>query len=809
MKTPLKWLKQYVDINVGTDEFIRRMVMAGFEVESVEDPGAAISGVVVGRIDKLEKHPNADKLLVCTLDVGGKEPLRIVTGATNVFEGAYVPVAADGSKLPGGVAIKTSKLRGVESAGMLCSGEELRVDDALYPGASVDGILIFREAHPPGADVRPILGLSEPVVDFKITANRAADCMCMTGLAREASVVLGTKLRLPESKYVESGGRAADYLRVRVEDKALCPRYMIKIFRNVKIAESPLWMRQALAAAGVRPINNIVDITNYAMLETGQPIHAFDHRYIRGGEIIVRRAKKGETLMTLDGKVRELNEGMLVIADGEGPVGLAGIMGGEHSGIYDDTTTVALEVANFEWSQIRLTSRALGMRTEASSRLEKNLPMGLPGLALERVMALVHELGAGEIVEGVFDCNDGLPEPRKFDVSVERICALLGQKIDAGNMTAILKRLGFGVEAAGDKLSLVIPPWRQDVDAYADIAEEAQRIYGYDTIPSVPPPGEALLGRRTRRQTDMLKMKALLSGMGLDEAVTYSFMAPSALDKLGLAPGDPMRDALRLLNPIGEEYSLMRTTMAPGMLKSVALNASRKAGDAKLFEIGRVYRPKAGMEPAAPGGGYSLEEPCAETETLCIGIADEGMDFFDLKGIVEALLARFGIEGAEAIPGAAAYYHPGRSATLLLGGERIGMLGEAHPDAALAFELERKVLLAELDADRILAHARVDFSVRPLPKYPSVSRDLAVTVGRACPVGGMLASIRRAGGALLESAELFDVYEGKQAGEGRKSVAFSLIFRAADHTLVDEEANGCFEAIVRALNKEFTAEIRK
>lgn len=532
----------------------------------------------------------------------------------------------------------------------------------------------------------------------------------------------------------------------------------------------------------------------------------------------MRRAEEAEKLLTLDEKERTLTGKMLVIADGEGPVALAGVMGGEHSGIFGDTRTVVFESANFEWSQIRLTAKALGMRTESSARFEKGLPPYLAEEALDRAMALIELLGAGEIARGVIDCRRALPEKRRFEVSVPRVNKLLGQSIPGGEMAAILGKLGFEADqvkrhgpssGADDCIGVVVPLWRQDVETYADIAEEVQRIFGYGTIPSVPPPGEALLGRRTRRHLDMIKMKNLLAGMGLDEAISYSFMAPDALDKLGLDTDDMLRDALSIVNPIGEDYSLMRTTLVPAMLRSIATNLNRKAGIVRLFEMSRAFRPKGVVEPGKPDGGYSLEEPCFETEMLCIGVADEAMDFFDVKGIAETLLARFGIERAEFAPGAARYYHPGRSATISLNGEKIGMIGEAHPDTALAFEIERKVLLAELNVDRILSNARLDYAIRPLPKFPAVSRDLAVTVDRLVPVGDMLSAIRRAGGELLESAELFDIYEGRQAGEGKKSVAFALVFRAAGHTLVDEEANGCFEAVVQALNKDFAAEIRK
>ena len=809
MKTPLKWLKDYTDIGLDIAEFSRRMIMAGFEVEEILTPAAEISNVVVGRILKIERHPNADKLVVCSVDVGGERPLQIVTGATNVFEGALVPVSVLGSHLPGGIVIKRSKLRGVESEGMLCAGEELGIGDDYYPGASVDGILIFQEEYAPGSDVLDIVGIKEPVIDFKITANRAADCMSMLGLAREASAILGAPLRTPSLEYTEAkGGAVGDYLRVDVCDYDLCPRYMARVVCNVKIAPSPLWMRQALAACGVRPINNIVDITNYVMLELGQPMHAFDHRNLRGQQIIVRRAGEGETLQTLDGKQRTLNPRNLVIADGEGPVALAGVMGGELSGIFEDTTTVVFESANFEWSSNRLTSRAQGMRTESSARYEKNLPLYLTEQALDRAMALVQQLGAGEVVPGVIDCRQAEIAPRLLTVSPARVCALLGQQISAQNISDILTRLGFGVKPAGDALELTVPLWRDDVETFADIAEEVQRLYGYDTIPSIAPPGEALMGRRTARQQDALKLRQLLSAMGLNEAMSYSFIAPSSLDRLGLAADDPLRAGVRLINPIGEDYSLMRPTLAPSMLKSLANNLNRKAQAVRLFEIAHTFRAKADAAPRNADGSYSLDTPCEEREWLCVGIADDSADFYDLKGIVETLLERFGAPEATTRAGGASWHHPGRSAEMWIGDARIAVLGELHPEVAQRFELSRRVLLAEVDVDALLALGNPDAPIVPLPKFPSVSRDLAVTVGRDAAVGDLLACIRSAGGPLLEAVELFDIYEGKQVAEGHKSVAFSLRLQAADHTLVDDEVTTVFNRVVAALKAAHDAELR-
>ncbi|MDD3243406.1 MAG: phenylalanine--tRNA ligase subunit beta, partial [Eubacteriales bacterium] len=778
MKASLNWLKSYVHIDQDPETFASRMVMSGSEVESIETLSRGLERVVVGRIEKLEPHPNSDHLQICTMNVGQAENVIILTGAPNVFEGALVPAALDGADLPCGIHIKPSKLRGMMSYGMLCSGEELCIGNDIYPGASVDGILILQEEYAPGTPIAEVLGLNDTVLDFKLYANRS-DCQSIFGLAREAAAVLGHSADAPDISYTTAGGDVNDYLNVTVEAPDLCPRYMARVIKNIRIAPSPAWMRQRLAACGVRPINNVVDITNYVMLELGQPMHAFDYRHLQGGRIVVRRAKAGESIVTLDEKERQLDPSMLVIADESKPTAVAGIMGGEFSGILEDTQTVVFESATFQWSSVRVTSRTLGLRSESSARYEKGLSPRQAQIALDRACALVELLGCGEVVSGTVDICAADLSQKKLEVSVSRIQNYLGQPIPAQEMARLLKNLGFGVNISDDTLSLDVPWWRGDMDTYADIAEEVMRLYGYDTIPSIAPPAESVRGGRTPRQKQRLEMKKLCKALGFYEAVHYSFLAPADLDKLSLEQDDPRRSCVRLLNPLGEDYSLMRTTLIPAVLHAVAFNLNRKAPEVRLFEQNRVFIPKA----------LPLTELPDERDSLCLAVAADNMDFFTFKGYVEAVCASLKLDGITVIPGEAPYLHPGRRAKLMLGEVCLGEFGQVHPDTAQAYDLDRPVYLAELDLQTMMDHAGTDCAIKPLPKYPATTRDLAVTAGKEQLIGPMMDCIRAAGGDMLEDVTLFDVYEGHQVGQGKKSVAFSMTFRSADHTLVDDEVN--------------------
>ena len=631
MKISLSWLKHYVDIDVPLDELCDKMIMSGFEVEDVEDLSATMSNVVVGRIVKLEKHPDADKLQICQIDVGAAEPVQIVTGATNVFEGALVPAALHDSRLPNGMHIKKGKLRGVVSNGMLCSGEELCLKESDYPGAEVYGILILKDGLTPGTDMREVLHLNDVVIDFKITANRP-DCQSVLGVAREAAVALKKPFHPPVPAYETKGGDIREHMQVTVEDYDLCPRYYGRVVKNLRIKESPDWMKRCLKAAGMRPINNIVDITNFVMLETGQPMHAFDLRDVKGGQIIVRRAKDGEAITTLDDKPHTLTSDMLVIADAETPSCLAGIMGGLNSEIKPDTADLFFECAKFRRDSVRRTARALGMRTESSARFEKGVDILGVEYAMERALQLVYDLDAGDIIEGVIDRNKGLPEKRVLEVPAARITELLGVDIPAETMTGILNSLCIDTTLEDGVLHCEIPSFRDDIEGRADLAEEVMRIYGYQHIKGTPMRGDIVRGRKLPERIGTDKVKALLTAGGMREITTYSFINAKAFDQLALPADDPRRDAVRLLNPLGEEYAVMRTQLYSSMLTVLSTNFNRKIPAVRLFEAGKLFIPRS----------LPVTDQPDEVPAICLGMYGEGEDFFTLKGLLETLFSRFG-----------------------------------------------------------------------------------------------------------------------------------------------------------------------
>lgn len=796
MKVPMQWMRDYANIPTDAALFTERMIMTGTGVEGTEVIGEGISGVVTGRILSMARHEDSDHLWVCQVDVGGEKPLQIVTGAQNLSGGELVPVCVDGATLPGGKKIKAGKLRGVMSEGMLCGGSELGVDDALYPGAGVDGILILREEHPLGIDVLPLLGLGDTVVDFEILANRP-DCQCVWGVAREAAAAFDVPFTAPAITVSEHGGNIAEEARIDVMDPALCPRYAARVVKNIRIGPSPLWLRAYLHGAGMRSINNIVDITNFVMLETGHPMHAFDLSQVAGRHIIVRRAQAGETLRTLDGKEHTLTPEMLVIADEQRATGLAGIMGGEESEITGDTKEILFECAAFDRTSTRLTARALGIRTESSARFEKGVAPATVMQALDRACQLVAMLDAGDTVSGVIDLYADPKPPVVVDASVARIQKWTGVEMPGEAIADILRKLHFDVQLDGDHLRAVVPAFRQDVEGFADLAEEALRYYGYGRLPSTLPQGEYMVGKRSDRMRLADRVKAVLMAQGGHEAMTWSFTAERGVKNLGLAPDDARLVPVRIRNPLGEETSVMRTSLVPGMLEMLSRNLRQQNDGALLFESGAVF----------VGQGRKAEELPQEPQMLCLGAYGEGYDFYAIRGVVEEVLRVLGIS-TEIAPGADAYYHPGRSATLSVGGEAIAKLGELHPDIADAFEITGRAYLAEVDMEAVAAHATPMGEITPLPRFPASSRDIALVMDDAQPVGPVLAAIRRAGGKLLEHAALFDVYRGTQVGEGKKSVAFALRFRAEDHTLTEEEIGKAFEKIARSCQMQFGAEIR-
>ena len=906
MKLSRKWLNEFVAVDANDKEFAEAMTLSGSKVETTEDLGAEIKNVVVGRIRKMERHPDSDHMWVCRVDVGQNEPVQIVTGAWNIHEGDLVPVALHKALLPGGKKIERGKLRGILSDGMLCSLSELGLDERDFPYAAIeaaallndyhpidpekpsipadikpgdkvfgpvicagvanvssagdgkwectlirteddspcattlvtdcqnlhqfdlvayntktnaictlsdlhaeqrefphcinDGIFVLHEDCQPGDDIKPVINADDHVVEFEITPNRP-DCLSVIGLAREVSATFDTPLTLHEP--VVKGGGAGDLtelLDVETPDPELCPRYTARMVRNVKIGPSPKWMRERLRSMGVRPINNIVDITNYVMLEYGQPMHAFDYRYVKGGKIIVRRAREGEELTTLDGNVRKLTANMLVIADETRAVGLAGIMGGENSEIVDDTVDVVFESANFDGTCIRKAALALGMRTEASAKFEKGLdPLNtLP--AVNRACELVELLGAGEVIDGVIDVLNHVPQPRTITMDPARVNALLGTDIHATDMYCYLERVEIHTEKRNfpnGPAQVSIPSWRGDVEGIADLAEEVARFHGYNNIPVTLQRGETTQGGYSPVQQAERRLGSLCRSCGYSEIITYSFISPACYDKIGWAPDEPLRDSLKILNPLGEDTSIMRTTTLPSMLDILARNYSYRSKDVRLYEIGRVY---------LPGGPDGLAN---EPRMLTLGAYGEGYDFFTMKGAVESILRDLRIAGAafracQDDPS----YHPGRCAGVYAGEKLLGVVGQIHPAVAANYDVDCELYCAELSFEALLEAQGPGAEYHPLPRFPAVSRDIAVVCGEEVTVGALEACIRKAGGRLLRDVALFDIYRGQGVAEGSKSVAFSMTLRADDRSITASEADGEVKDILTALEQELGATLR-
>lgn len=800
MKLSMNWLRDFVDLGeTDAKAYCDRMTDTGSKVEGYEVLGEDVSGVVVGRVLSVSPHPDADRLVVCSVDAGGDSPLQIVTGAKNVTEGALVPVATDGARLPGDVKIKTGKLRGVESQGMLCSIAELGLTLHDQPDAIEDGILILSDCDlgreiAPGMDVHEALDLSDTVVEFEITPNRP-DCLSMIGLARESAVSFGKELTLHTPEYSTDGGSVDDYVKVAVDAPDLCYRYTAAVVRNVKIAPSPLWLRRRLRAAGVRPINNIVDITNYVMLEYGQPMHAFDYACLEGKQINVRRAADGEKYVTLDNIEHTLDSTMLVIADGVKPVALAGVMGGANSGISETTETVVFESAMFNGASVRVTSRKNGMRTESSGRFEKGLDAENTEPALRRALELVKALGAGEVVDGMIDVYPTKREIPEIPFEPDVINRFLGTDIPEDFMRATFAALDFKVNES----SVVPPSYRADVLCMNDLAEEVIRVWGYGTLGETLSSSGATEGGRTHAQQYRAMIEDALCGMGLDQIETFSFISPKYYDKINLAP--ERRKSVVIRNPLGEDTSVMRTTAIPSMLGVLAYNQSVKNQAASLYEMATVYLPEEGKEL-----------PC-EPKRIVLGVYDaakkDAATFYKMKGVVEALLRA---SGAKAPRFAAvrddATFHPGRCASVSVDGKCLGVFGEVHPDVAEKYGLLCRTAVAELDCDALSEMWSTDYSFRSLPKHPALERDFSF-VCEELQEAASIEDVIAAASSLVESVELFDVYRGPQVGAGRKSVSFAVKFRAKDRTLSDEEADGAVAKIMKALSEKFGVELRK
>ncbi|MBO4818766.1 MAG: phenylalanine--tRNA ligase subunit beta [Firmicutes bacterium] len=810
MLVPVSWLKEYTDVNTGVQEFVDRMVISGSNLEVIEYWGEGIEGVVIGKILSIEKHPNADKLSVCQIDVGRTDPVQIVTGASNIFEGAYVPVCLDGSHIPGplhgqprteeGVTIHDGELRGVVSHGMLCSFTELGFPDKAAPMASKDGIWILEGEWTPGSDLVETLQLKDAVVDFEITPNRP-DCLSMVGMAREASATFGEELRYPETECKKvSPEKSEDYIKVDIKRPDLCKRYCCRVIKDIKIEQSPWWLQRRLILSGQRPINNIVDITNYVMLEYGQPMHAFDIRTITGRHIIVDTAADGEKFTTLDGTERILSSSMLTIRDEAGASAIAGVMGGLDSEIRDDTNMVLVESANFLGDSIRRTSKDLKLRTESSGRFEKGIDPNLAKDACDRFCYLVELLGAGTVLTGDVDVYPNVEEPVVTKIRVSRLNKVMGLELSGEEMCKYLNALEVKTEMNGDVITCTAPTVRQDLSIEEDYVEEVARMYGYDKLP-VSIPKSSNTARYLGLQGERLLAKNVLKALGMDEVQTYSFVSPKALDKVFVPADSYRRQQVKILNPLGDETSVMRTMLLPNVMDVLYTNFSRSNENVKIFELGNTFFNNHKMDDGA------LPE---EKDILCMAAYGQNENFYVMKGRVEELLRNFGIKDFEFVTQKEdPSYHPGRCADILAGGKYIGTIGQVHPDVCENYGVECEVYAAELEFKDICAMANHELIFKALPKFPAMTRDFAMVVAEEIKVGDLEKEIKASAGPLLESVKLFDVYRGAPVLSGYKSVAFSLAYRAQDRTLTENEVNDINTKVLLNLKDKYNATLRE
>lgn len=793
MNLPMSWLNDYMDIDVEPKEYADRMTMSGSKVEGFENMGESVQNVVAGKVLTCVDHPDSDHLHVCTVDAGTGEILQIVCGAPNVKENIIVPVALVGAVLPDG-KIKKGKLRGVESCGMLCSHDELGITEDTLGYEPEYGILILPDDTPIGKDIKDIFGMNETVVEFEITSNRP-DCFSIIGLARETAATFDKKFTIPEVKFTQNSENINDTISVEVLDKDKCKRYCARMVKNVKIGPSPAWMQERLRACGVRPINNIVDITNYVLLEYGQPMHAFDLRDLQDNKIIVRRAADGEIIKTLDEQDRTLTDNDLVIADGKRAVAIAGVMGGFNSEVKDDTTTVIFESATFDGASVRLTAQRVGLRTEASSRYEKGLDYNNTVTAVERACQLVEELGCGENIGGMIDIVGNVTDMKSLPFRPDKINAFLGTDISVEQMVKYFDALEIKTDL--DKMTVTPPSFRPDLEGEADIAEEVARFYGYDKIPVTLLSGEATCGKKTERQQAQDKIMETLTAMGLYEIYTYTFTSPSIFDKLNVPAKSALRTAVKISNPLGEDTSIMRTTTISSMLDILSRNYNYRNASAKLFEIGKVFIPTE--------EGKLPDEPFKIT----MGMYGGGVDFFDLKGICEGLFKNLNVENVKyAAVTDNPTFHPGRCAKVKAGGKTLGIIGEIHPAVSRKYGIDTPVYIAELDFENVFLNIKTDIKFKELPKFPAVTRDIAMLVDKTVPVADIEEIITKASGKLLETLTLFDVYEGEQIPDGKKSVAYSAVYRASDRSLTGEEVQKVFDKAVKNLEHQLGAQLR-
>ncbi len=797
MNTALSWIKAYVpDLECTDQEYMDAMTLSGTKVEGYSRRDHNLDKIVVGQIEKIERHPDADKLIVCQVNIG-TEVIQIVTGAPNVSEGDKVPVVLDGGKVAGGhdggplpeegIAIKAGKLRGVPSNGMMCSIEELGSDRNMYPEAPELGIYIFKEDVEVGSDAIEALGLHDTVFEYEVTSNRV-DCYSVIGIAREAAATFRKPFYPPQVFVTGNGGNVEDYISVEVEDRELCPRYCARVCTNIQIGPSPKWMQRRLAASGIRPINNLVDITNYVMEEYGQPMHAYDLETIAGHKIIVRRAKDGDVFKTLDGQERNLDADVLMICDAEKEVGIAGIMGGENSMITDEVKTVLFEAASFNGANIRKSAKRVGLRTDASGKFEKGLDPHNAAAAINRACQLIEELGCGEVVDGMVDVCSELKTEVERTFEPDRYNRLLGTDVSKEEMLEIFRRIEVQYDAVENKL--IIPTFRQDILRQCDIAEEVARFYGYDKIPSTLPNGEATTGKLPFKLRIEQKARDIAEYCGFSQGMCYSFESPKVFDKLLLGADDPARRAISISNPLGEDFSIMRTVSLNGMLTSLATNYNRRNKDVRLYELGNIYIPK----------DLPLTELPDERMQFTLGMYGEG-DFFTMKGVIEEFFDSIGLcKKITYDPNAGKnFLHPGRQAKVVYEGCELGYLGEVHPEVCDNYDMKTKAYVAVLDMPAIIPYATFDRKYEGIAKYPAVMRDISMVVPKEIMVGQIEDVIAQRGGKILEEYQLFDIYEGDQIKEGFKSVAYSITFRAKDRTLEESDITAAMKKILNGL----------
>ncbi|SHK12837.1 phenylalanine--tRNA ligase subunit beta [Paramaledivibacter caminithermalis] len=797
MLVPVSWLKDYVDIdNIPVEELNEKLILSGSNTEGVVKVIEEAKKIVIGKIIEIKKHPNADKLIIPMVDIGD-EIIQIVTGAENIKVGDYVPVALVGSRLPRGIKIKRGKLRGEVSNGMLCSAEELGFNDNVIPKEMRDGILILKGEYTLGMEIQEALELNDYVIEFEITPNRP-DCLSMIGMARETSATFNLSVNYPQISLKNETENIKDYVSIEVKDFDLCRRYAGRVVKDIKIEQSPSWLQLRLMKAGVRPINNIVDITNYVMLEYGQPLHAFDLDKLEEKKIIVRRAAEDEKIITLDGVERKLDKEVLVIADAQKPVALAGIMGGQDSEISDNTKTIFLESANFNRKNVRTSSRKLGLRTEASSRFEKGIDPNIVEIAVDRACQLIEELGAGKIIKDKIDIYKDELKEWTIKVRPNRINRLLGTKLSIDEISDILKRLELLVERQGEELLVIIPTFRQDLVKEIDIVEEVARIYGYNVIESTLPKGSTW-GAKTNAQEVEDYTKDILNALGFNEITTYSFVSPKSLNLINIPEDSFLRRSVELINPLGEEYSMMRTSLVPNMMDVLSTNYKRKVPEALAFELGNIFIPHN-----IPVNSLPIEK-----KMLTLGMYGDKVDFFSLKGAVCEFLNRLGIKDLGFEPEKNhPSFHPGRCASIVYGNHILGTLGEIYPDVLENYGFDSRVYIADIDFNILLQITRLDRIYKPLPKYPAIFRDMAIIVDEEIYNKEIEAIILENGGSILESCTLFDIYRGQQISKGQKSMAYALTFRAQDRTLTDEEVNKVFDNILKQLRDKLNAELR-